>query len=159
MLRHLTRRLNLRMPVLVPTSPHSPNSPFQMGRPSSTHSPTSPHLVPRRRRSIDSVSVLRLDAAIDEAGSTEDGEPDEEDPEWVKVDGVRHVEVELDARYLFSLPLVFILASSRLMMAYLSFFPGRRRKPIPNGSVLHQSAQDASISSDPSLVLCPSPTT
>ncbi|CED85040.1 Choline kinase [Phaffia rhodozyma] len=123
------------MPVLVGSSPTatSTNSPYQLGRPSSSHSPTSPHLIPRRRRSLDSVSVLRLDASADDPQSGFDGLADEEDPEWVKVDGVRHVELELDpTQYqteVFARKVLKMLQSLR----------------IPHWSSIHLSAQNLKI--------------
>ncbi|KAL7409613.1 kinase-like domain-containing protein [Mrakia frigida] len=97
------------MPILVPSSPRmhdSPTSPYVTGRPSSDSSPTihpySPSLRPsiNHRASLDAVSLFRLDERDgDFSGDEGAGEGEGwEDPDGVSVEGVKHVELDLEAK-------------------------------------------------------------
>ena len=104
----LQQRRQARMPILVPSSPRmhdSPTSPYVTGRPSSDSSPTihpySPSLRPsiNHRASLDAVSLFRLDERDGDFSGDDAGEGEGwEDPDGVSVEGVKHVELDLEAK-------------------------------------------------------------
>ena len=84
----------------------SPASPYSIGgRPSSESSPTihpySPNLRPHinHRASLDAVSLFRLDEHEGDVDTGDEGADEGwEDPDGVSVEGVKHVELELEAK-------------------------------------------------------------